>query len=306
MSEILNHPILQHTFKFMKTKGVTAAELARTTSISQAAMSQLLKGQYPGKTDEMLRRLSTATSYRSSDWKILQTPNFRTIQKMCKDAQDDSRMFGIYGETGFGKTVALTYYHSQSPNSYYILSNVLWKQKDFLRAIQRALGSDHYGTIVEMAEDIIDRLLSKDKPLIIIDDIGKIKEHPKCFYLLQLIYDRTEGRCGIITCGTKAFPVFIEKMANKDSMGFRELRRRVSFWQSLSDKVERKFIDAICKEYGITLPAAIDFVAKATSNYGDVKELITNYLRYEEIKGKVSEDEQQIVLSSLSFRRLSL
>jgi plasmid maintenance system antidote protein VapI len=300
------HPILQHTLNYMSTKNVTAAELARTTSISPAAISLVLAGKYTGDTDEVLRRLATATSYQTQEWPLLQVPNFKTIQKMCQDAQQNSRMFGIYGETGFGKTTALKYYHSQNPNTYYILSNVLWKQKDFLKAIQKALGSDHIGTIVEMAEDIIQRLLSKRNPLLIIDDIGKIKEHPKCFYLLQLIYDRTEGRCGIITCGTRAYPVYIDKMANKDSMGFRELRRRVSYWESLQSKVDRKFIESICKQFGITLPSAIDLVHKSTANYGDVKELITNYTRYQEVKGPVPEDEQQIVISSLSFRRLAL
>ncbi|MCO5253602.1 MAG: AAA family ATPase [Bacteroidetes bacterium] len=302
----MTHPILLHAKEVMQAKGLTPADLARTTGISQSAISQLFADKYPGKTDEMLRKIADATGYSTSDWRLLSTPNLRTIERLFEDARQNSRMMAIYGETGMGKSSALTWLNSKTQNSYYVLADVLMKQKDLLRAIQRSLGSDHEGTIVERANDIVTRLLAKHKPTLIIDDIGKLREHPKCFYLLQLIFDRTEGRCAIILAGTKAFPSFIQKQAARDCMGFRELKRRISYWQPLKERVELSFVKAVCEQQGITLPSAIDYIAKTCTNYGDVRELITNYNRYAEIHGKVAEDEQQQVLSSLKFGNLSL
>lgn len=298
--------IINHTKTYMQTQGLSASDMARMIGTSPATMSQLLANKYPGKADEMFRKLAAVTNYQESNWPLVATPNFRTVHKLCKDAQEQCRMMALYAETGMGKTTPLKQYAACTPNTIYILCNVLWKQKDFLKAIQKSLGSDNEGTIVERAEDIITRLLIRQNPLLIIDDIGKLKEHPKCFYLLQLIYDRTEGACGIVLSGTKAFPTFIQKQAAKDNMGFRELRRRISYWQPLRDRVEAKFIATICQQFNITQASAIQYIERNCSNYGDVKELITNYKRYCQLHGEPTEDEQQSIISSLSFSHLSI
>jgi transcriptional regulator with XRE-family HTH domain len=302
----MTNPILLHAKDVMKAKGISPAELARITGISPATISQLFSGKYPGNNEEMLRKIAAATNYRTNEWKLLSTTNLRTIENLFEDARLGSRMLALHGETGMGKTAALTWLCSKTPNSYYILANVLMKQKDFVKAIQKAIGSDMEGTIVQRMEDVIEKLLQKQNPVLVIDDIGKLKEHSKCFYLLQLLFDRTEGRLGLVLAGTKAFPVFIQRQAGKDNMGFRELKRRVTYWQPLKDRVERKFITTMAELNAITQPSAIDYMAKVCNNYGDVKELITNYKRYIEIHGAVAADEQQQVISSLTFGSLSV
>lgn len=290
---------------YMKRKQISQNELGFKIGYSGAVISQVLKNEYPGDIDQVIRKLQQEIGFTTHKWDILSTHNFQAIQNVCVDAQESQRMMSIYGGTGAGKTSGLESYSRRTANCYYVLANILMKPKDLLKAIQNALGSDEEGTMTERLEIIVSRMESKSFPLLIIDDCGKLEFHNKCFGIIQLLYDRLLNRCGIVLSGTKRFAVYVNKMAAKDVMGFPELKRRVSYWQPLLDGVEKKFVSTVCQRQNITQPDAVDYIVKHCTNYGDVAELIRNFNKYRESK-KVDPDEQLQVLSQLKVNKLQL
>jgi plasmid maintenance system antidote protein VapI len=295
--------IINEAKAYLERKNMSQAELAEKLGYTPAVLTQIFKKEYAGDTDQVLRKLSKEIGYTPDKWEILNTFNFQAGQNMCLDAQEGQRMMACYGDTGSGKTSTLQAYARKTVNSYYVLADVLMKPKDLLVTIQKAIGVDEAGTLSERLDSIVRKLESKNYPLLIIDDCGKLEEHSKCFGIIQLLFDRLENRCGIILAGTKRFAVYFNKMASKDVLGFRELKRRISYWQPFKDGVEKRFIAAVCTRQNITQQTAIDYISLHCTNYGDVAELIRNYNRYKTSK-TVDENEQLQVLSSLKFSKL--
>jgi type II secretory pathway predicted ATPase ExeA len=295
--------IITEAKAFLERKGMSQEELGDKIGYSGAVVSQLLSGKYPGDAEQVLRKLAQHIGYNPLKWEILNTFNFTAVKNVCLEAQEGQRMLALYGDTGTGKTTALQKYYQASANCYYVLANVLMKPKDLLKAIQKEVGDDQDGTLNERLDRIVSKLESKKFPLLIIEDCGKLEHHNKCFGIIQLLFDRLQNRCGIVLAGTKRFAVYFNKMAAKDVLGFRELKRRISYWQPLMDGVEKKFIQTVCQRHNITMREAVDYFLNNCTNYGDVHELIRNFNKYKELK-KIDTDEQLQILSSLKFNKL--
>ena len=296
--------IINEARTFLARKQMSQAELAEKIGYSDAVLSQVFKGTYPGDNTQVLSKLAKVVGITEFKWDILNTFNYQAVQNLCLDAQEAQRMVAVYGDTGSGKSEALERYYRNTQNCYYVLADVLMKPKDLLVAIQRAIGVDEEGTLSERLDSIVRKLESRQFPLLIIDDCGKLEMHPKCFGIIQLLYDRLLNRTGIVLAGTKRFGVYFNKMAGKDALGFRELKRRISYWQPMREGVEPTFIKKQCDIHGITQKEAIEYMSRHCTNYGDVKELIRNFKRYRDTKG-VDADEQLQVLSHLKFNKLS-
>lgn len=295
--------IINETKALMERKKISQNDLGTQIGYSGAVISQILKDEYPGDAEQVLRKLANYLGITSYKWDTLSTKNYTAVTNVCLDAQENQRMMALYGNTGSGKSTALQNYARKTANCYYVLANVLMKPKDLLSAILKAIGSDEGGTLAERLDFIVHKLESKNFPLLIIDDCGKLENHNKCFGVIQLLYDRLLNRCGIVLAGTRRFAVYVDKMSSKDVLGFRELKRRISYWQPMQDGVEKKFVQTVCERQNITQKEAIDYLAQHCTNYGDVAELVRNFNKYRENK-QVQEDEQSQVLSQLRFNKL--
>lgn len=273
------HPIIEQARLFMDRKGLNQTDLAQKSGYSPAVISQIMKGEYKGDTELVYRKIAAVISYNNGQLPILKTANYDSTWEICNDAQEEGKMMVNFGPTGSGKTTALNAYYNQTNNCYMILANIFMKPKDMLLAIGSQLNIELSGNCNDMVEAIVDRFTSLQYPLLIIEDAGKLADHPKCFGVIQLLFDKMIGRCGIVLSGTEYLHKYIIKMAGKDAMGFREFKRRITYWNRLKEGVEMKFIKKVCERIGITDESAMDYVAKNTSNYGDVSELLRTYTR---------------------------
>ncbi len=296
--------IIIETKAYLVRKGMSQEALAKKIDYSSTALSQVLSGQYAGNPDPILKKLAHEIGLSSTKWEILSTNNFQSIMNTCTEAQEDSFMMGVYGATGWGKTTTLAHYCSTTRNAYYVLGTMLMKPKDLILAIQKQIGDDEPGTLSERIDSIVEKLSRMQNPLLVIEDMGKLDQHPKCFGIVQLLFDRLKGRCGFVIAGTHRLPTFIRKMADKDVLGFREFARRVSYWQPLVEKLEMKFINAVSAKHEITNKGAIEYIASNCTNYGDVEELIRGYNKYKERHGEISMEMQASVLAELKFNQL--
>jgi DNA transposition AAA+ family ATPase len=273
-----NH-ILENAKIFMERKKLNQSDLAQKIGYSPAVISQIFKGEYVGDTDLVLRKIASVINYSNNAIPVLKTSNFDSTWEICNDAQEEGKMMVNFGPTGCGKTTALEAYYNKTNNCYMVLANLFMKPKDMLLAIGAELGIEMSGNLNDMLDAIVDKLVSLQYPLLIIEDAGKLADHPKCFGVIQLLYDKLKGRCGIVLSGTEYLHKYIMKMAAKDALGFRELKRRITYWNKLKEGVEPKFIVTIAEKLLITDKAAQDYILKNTTNYGDVSELLRTYMR---------------------------
>lgn len=254
----------------LKTTGLNM--LAKQLQISPAQLSNFRDGKFEDVSEAMTNKLHSAL--RIATWKIRETEPFRLISALCIDARENQRMVAISAYTGVGKTVTLEWIQAHEAEAFYVLCTSVMSQREFLRAIQKGLGIDREGSKTAMIDAICQKLISASAPLLMLDDAGKLSD-PN-LRLLQIIYDSTKGAAGIVIAGTEYLKKNIEKRARTDSMGFRELKRRIGYWLTDLATPSPQFISACCSDYGITDPASLKFIIDRATDYGTVYNIITN------------------------------
>jgi DNA transposition AAA+ family ATPase len=266
--------IKELTHQRMNATNVSQNNAAKQIGISSGTLSQLLNDKWELISSDMWRKVAAWVGHTTKSWKIRETKNLLTIQNLCKDAQQNSRFLAVIGATGYGKTTPLKLYAAQTQNAFYNLCTVVMGQKSFLTTLQQSIGIDADGSVEMRIRTIINKLKVLENPVIILDDAGKLKD--ACYRLLQIIYDELEGRCGIVIAGVPYLKNYIFKMAAKDKQGFRELKRRIGFWQELAGP-SGALIRTICADYGITDTDALKYVERNCQNLGSLREMLTNW-----------------------------
>ncbi len=252
----------------------TQAKIAKQLGISEGYVNYIKNGKWESISDALTNRLKV--HFRLDGWKTLATPNYLTMKNLYADVKVHHRFIGISAFTGAGKTTAFMKFTSEDPEGYYVLGDVLMNQVSFLQAIQQAIGISDGSTKAALMKAIVERLLSEDNPVIVIDDAGKLSD--ACFRLLQVIYDRTEGNVGFIIAGTEYLKRNLDRGAQKDKMGFRELKRRIAYWQPLH-RPKDNIVAEICQKYNITDKKVLAWICKKTEDYGTLRNIIENLLR---------------------------
>jgi hypothetical protein len=299
-------PEQKNQIQFLVQERISETKLSNNQAsvqigINAAMLSHMLKNKWENVGDRTWLKAAQWVGYSASkEWVILGLPNYKRIQSLCKDAQHNHRLLAVAGNTGLGKTTAVKIYASKNANSYYTLATVTMGRKEFLTAIQRSIGLDVDGSLHKRIYAIINRLKTIENPLLILDDCGKLNDG--CIRLIQVLFDELEGHLGLVLTGTEAFKSYIVKMASKDKMGFRELKRRVGFWQPMME-LTIQVISQFAKGYGIEDKAALDYLQKNCDNLGTLKETLLNYARLVELyksEGKVLTKTHREILANLN------
>ncbi len=250
--------------------GISQNKLAEQIGISAATLISVRRGEWENISESMLQKLRG--HLRINDWKIYETTNLKAITELCRDASENKKFMGLAGFTGAGKSTALRKYATKNPNTWYILGTTIMTQRTFLTAILRSMGISEGQAIQDKMSIIIREMNNNTDSLLIIDDAGKLTDN--ILRLIQIIYDETEDNAGIIIAGTELLYEYISKGAITGKRGFRELMRRVAYWQPVY-KPAKSEVAYICNEYGIKDARAVSYI-QSQSNFGDIKNLITN------------------------------
>lgn len=254
-------------------KNLSDADAAKQIGMSASYLWHIRHNKWDSISDTMWMKAATWCGYSFNRWATASTPQLNSIVNLLLDAQENCRMMAIASPTGIGKTTGINYYYQSARNTYKVLCTVTMSRKDFLRAVQEAMGIDQEGSLHSRIESIIEKLNSAPNSLLILDDVGKLNDG--CLRLIQVIYDRTEGRCGIVLAGTEQLKKYIFKMASKDKLGFRELKRRIAYWETLMP-VSQRAVETICKQFNIQDKDCISFCMRTCNNYGTLRELLVN------------------------------
>lgn len=200
---------------------------------------------------------------------IIKTNNFKTVENCCLDAQNQSKMIGVIGFPGAGKTTALKYYYKNDQNTYYVKVQPSMRPKVFYSKMLQNMGvpdQDQGIQLHYLIQKIANILKNKnEKNLLIIDEAGKFT--PKMLEYLHELRDETSENTGIILAGPVYFRSNLIKWVNSDKDGMPEIYRRINMWEEL-EKPTLSEVSAICIAYGLKSKSTHSSLHKLCKNFG--------------------------------------
>ena len=191
----------------------------------------------------------------------LNEDTFRRITFAMSDAQSYRNVTWVVGDAGCGKTTAAIEYRRTHRNVFYILCSEDMKKSDFVREIAKQVGAPVDGTnLRDILEYAISLIAYLQTPLLIFDEGDKLTD--SVFNYFISIYNRLEGKAGIIFLSTDYIKRRLENGLRYNKKGYKEINSRIG----------RKFFDvsvateqdvyAICQANGLTDPSDVRRVVR--------------------------------------------
>lgn len=229
-------------------KKVSKNEFATQVGVSSATLSNIENGKWDSIDEKLWRKVWNKVG-KDNLKKLISTNDLSTCFKACQASQDGHLMIGLTADTGMGKTTSLTAY-SLRENVFYLVYEKSMAPKHFFIALLREMGIAFEGNINAMINRIASELNTIEKPLLIIDESGKLT-HTMILYL-HVLRDKTIENCGFVLAGMPYFRNNLTKFSNKQKEGYAEFLRRINMWQELKG-LSRSEIAEICTIYKITV-----------------------------------------------------
>ena len=212
----------------------------------------------------------------ATTWKFGRSKNYEVITELLTNAQQNCKFVALCGYEGAGKTESLNRYCRENANTFYVQFDILSTSKrDFLDAISLAMGINTEMNNRLKVREIIRKMNSLQNPLLILDQFDKLSDGNKL--LVQAIYDATEHKAGIVISGTDAMYAQLKKLYDRDKVGFRELWRRISYWQPLF-RPTKEIVNTICKANGLQDEKCVKYIFNNSKNYGEIRNMVTGLL----------------------------
>ncbi|MGZ3753617.1 MAG: AAA family ATPase [Mucilaginibacter sp.] len=202
---------------------------AKSWSINGAVFSRIQKGQVDGVlADSHWIRIGRELEVGMHDrkWKTAATAVFLTIQEDILFCKEYAKAKIFVDECEIGKTHAARYISKDLRNCFYLDASQHKSKQRFVRAIAKILGVDQIGSYEAVKEDIKYYLRLIEKPIIIIDEAGDLKDD--AFLELKEFWNATEGFCGWYMIGADGLKAKIQRGISNQKVGFRELFSRFS------------------------------------------------------------------------------
>jgi DNA transposition AAA+ family ATPase len=217
---------------YIAQKGSQNKAANSLNGVSSALLSQIMNDNHDSISETMWRNVASQIGYSSKEWVCVETTDFKIINQLLTDAQQNANVFAVTGDAGSGKSKSFELYTGETKNAYLLSCAEYWNRKEFLVQLLIAMGVDYSGfTVAEMMNEIVKKLKSQQTPLIILDEADKLPDTVLYFFIT--LYNRLEDHCGIILCATDHLSKRIIKGIKLNKKGYKEINSRIG----------RKFIE---------------------------------------------------------------
>jgi DNA transposition AAA+ family ATPase len=183
-------------------------------------------------------------------------------------------MLGIVGSTGYGKTTALRAFELDNKQVYYLTCQKSMRAKQFFQRLLQTMGVYATGNIYELIERIAAELNAQPRPLVLIDEAGKLT--PSLMLYLHDLRNLTEGHAGLVLAGVEYFKTNLEKAVMRQKEGMPEFFDRIAAWEFLGTPTTAELRN-VCHANGLTDPERVKQVCKVR-NYRALANSIGNEL----------------------------
>jgi DNA transposition AAA+ family ATPase len=254
--------------------------------VSSATISQVLNDNWSLISDEMWRKIGTQIGYSTDAWEIVETRDFRLLNALLTDAQQNSNVFAVTGDAGTGKTFTLRQFASENKRVFLLSCNEYWNRKMFLMELLGAMGKDYSGyTVGEMMFEAVKGLKVMDQPSIFLDEADKLTDNVLYFFIT--LYNQLEDHCGIVLVATSHLEKRIKRGIKLNKKGYTEIYSRIG----------RKFIElkgvgssdvrAICAANGIDSQITIKEIYQDSE--GDLRRVKRRIHAYKQQQAQTAE-----------------
>lgn len=200
-------------------------ELSVKLGVSNATVSNIISGKWVNISEAMWRKVQGVLKL-DTDWQIAETNNYKLLMELLKSMQEQSLTAAVSYDAGVGKSQTYIEYERYNDNVIYVECKNYWQTKSYIKALLNACGLKAEGTKEEMIETFIEYVMGLDKPLIIIDQMDKLKEG--AFDLFMDLYNDLFRCCGFLISGVPALEKRIKRGAKIDKIGYREVLSRIN------------------------------------------------------------------------------
>lgn len=238
---------------------------ASLNGISPATLSAILNGKHEVISDEMWRNIASQLNVTGSGegWQLVETQAYREMILAMQDAQEYRKVRWITGDAGCGKTTTAGVYASENREVFTILCDEDMRKGDFVREIARKVGFRSAGMrIRDILDTAIERIMQMDRPLLIFDEGDKLNDN--VFHYFINIYNRLEGKCGIVFLSTSYIRHRIERGVSGNRKGYNEIYSRIGRRFFELEPTSAVDVDSICRANGLNDDRRIGNVIQAT------------------------------------------
>jgi DNA transposition AAA+ family ATPase len=175
----------------------------------------------------MWRNIAAQIGIKQKTWFIVETRDFKMLNFVFKDAQEEALVTAICGGAGTGKSKTAEQYAQNHPNVFVLSCNDYWNRKLFLQELLRVMGKNSRGeTIGEMMNTVVYELKRTENPLIIIDEADKLCDQVLYFFITM--YNELEDHCGLILMATDYLEKRIKRGLRLNKKGYEEINSRIN------------------------------------------------------------------------------
>lgn len=218
--------------------------------VSAATVSQILNSKYDNISDDMFTRIAGQIGFSFENWTLTESDNFRLGTYVLSDAQLYKNVTWLVGDAGCGKTTTAIEFRRTHKNVFYILCSEDMKRSDFVREIAKQVGAPTDGTnLRDTLEYALGMISFLNNPLIIFDEGDKLTDCVLNYFIS--IYNRLEGRAGIVFMSTDYIKRRMENGLRYNKKGYKEINSRIGRKFFDLNATTQNDIYAICKANGI-------------------------------------------------------
>lgn len=225
--------------------------------VSEATVINIRTGKWESISDDMWRSLGKQVGFSAKGkWLFIHTGNSKAIIKYFDDAAEYSNVFAITADAGSSKSATAAYYEGKHNNVYHIECAEYFNRKVFLGKIMQRMGMDNMGyTVPEMMEEIVDALMKKETPLIILDEVDKLPDPVLYFFIT--FYNTLQGHCGIVMLATDYLAKRIVRGRRLGKKGYNEIYSRLGRRFITLKGIVQQEVEEICRQNGCDDPLTI-------------------------------------------------
>lgn len=229
-------------------------------NVSEATIINIRKGEWESISDDMWRNVGKQVGYNHKGrWQMVDTVDFKTLVKYFDDAKEYGNVFAITAPSGSGKSFAAEWYEGKKENVYVISCAEYFNRKVFLEQILMKMGKGHAGlNVPEMMELIVDTLMKKENPLIIMDEFDKVPDAVLYFFIT--FYNRLEGNAGMVMMATEFLSKRIMRGRKMNKKGYSEIFSRIGRRFISLRGTSPEEVTEICKANGVSEREAIHYI----------------------------------------------
>ena len=212
--------------EYCQQKGSQNKAANSLNGVSSATISKLLNSEWDLINEVMWRNIAAQIGVKQKTWFIVETRDFKLLNTILSDAQEESISTAVCGECGSGKSLTAHTYSESNKNVFLLSCKEYWNRKLFMQELLRVMGKNSCGdTIGDMMHSIVSELKRIEKPLIIMDEADKLSDQVLYFFIS--LYNDLEYHCGMTLMATDYLEKRVKRGLRLNKKGYKEINSRV-------------------------------------------------------------------------------